>query len=92
MEKIYKPKEFASMLGVSVITLQRWDNDGKLVAHRNPKGRRYYTESQYREYMGISQENKVGKTILYARVSNQSQKKDLENQVEFLRIFANAKG
>ncbi|WP_416829686.1 IS607 family transposase, partial [Ectobacillus polymachus] len=41
---------------------------------------------------GISQENKVGKTILYARVSNQSQKKDLENQVEFLRIFANAKG
>ena len=28
MEKIYKLKEFASMLGVSVITLQRWDNEG----------------------------------------------------------------
>lgn len=92
MEKIYKPKEFASMLGVSVLTLQRWDNDGKLNAYRNPKGRRYYTETQYREYIGIPKENKVGKTIIYARVSNQSQKDDLQNQIEFLKQFANAKG
>ena len=92
MEKIYKPKEFASMLGVSVITLQRWDNEGNLVAYRNPKGRRYYTATQYREYIGIQEENKVGKTVIYARVSNQNQKKELENQIEFLRTFANAKG
>ncbi|MBM7652024.1 putative site-specific integrase-resolvase [Neobacillus cucumis] len=63
------------MLGVSVITLQRWDNEGKLVAYRNPKGRRYYTETQYLEYRGIPKENKVGKTIIYARVSNRNQKK-----------------
>lgn len=92
MEKIYKPKEFASMLGVSVLTLQRWDNEGKLIAYRNPKGRRYYKETQYREYMGFQHENKVGKTIIYARVTNQGQKNDLVNQIEFLRIFANAKG
>jgi putative resolvase len=75
MEKIYKSKEFAPMLGVSVISLQRWDNEDKLEAHRNPKGRGYYNETQYREYMGIPKENKVGKTILYSRVSNQSQRK-----------------
>jgi putative resolvase len=92
MEKIYKPKEFASMLGVAVITLQRWDKEGKLIAYRNPKGRRYYTETQYREYLGIPKENKVGKTIIYARVSNQGQKDDLVNQVEFLKQFANARG
>lgn len=92
MEKIYKPKEFASMLDLSVITLQRWDNEGKLIAYRNPKGRRYYTETKYREYRGIPKENKVGKTVIYARVSNQNQKKDLLNQIEFLRNFANAKG
>lgn len=40
MEKIYKPKEFAYMLGVSVVTLQRWDKVGKLIAYRNPKGKR----------------------------------------------------
>lgn len=56
MEKIYKPKEFALMVGVTVQTLQRWDKEGKLKAYRNPKGRRYYTDSQYREFRGISQE------------------------------------
>ncbi|HWL26497.1 MAG TPA: IS607 family transposase [Ureibacillus sp.] len=92
MEKIYKPKEFASMLGISVITLQRWDKEGKFIAYRNPKGRRYYTETQYREYMGISKENQVGKTVIYGRVSNKGQKDDLVNQIEFLKEFANAKG
>ena len=72
MKKIYKPKEFAAMLGVSVITIQRWDNEGKLISYRNPKGRRYDTATQYREYMGIPEENKVGKTVIYARVSNQN--------------------
>lgn len=49
---IYKPHEFAEMLGISVKTLQRWDNDRKLVAFRNPSNRRYYTHSQYVDYIG----------------------------------------
>ena len=54
--KQYKPKEFSEMLNVSVKKLQRWDNQGVLTAYRNPKGRRYYTEEQYKEYMGIQEE------------------------------------
>ena len=55
--KQYKPKEFSEMLlNVSVKTLRRWDNQGVLTAYRNPKGRRYYTEEQYKEYMGIQEE------------------------------------
>lgn len=42
--------------------------------------------------MGIQEENKVGKTVIYARVSNRGQKDDLENQIEFLKTFANARG
>ena len=34
--EMYKPNEFAEMLGVSVETLQRWYNNGKLKAFRNP--------------------------------------------------------
>ncbi|MGG1149498.1 IS607 family transposase [Bacillus wiedmannii] len=90
--KQYKPKEFSEMLNVVVKTLQRWDNQGVLTAYRNPKGRRYYTEEQYKEYMGIQEENKVGKVVSYTRVSNPGQKDDLENQVEFLKTFANARG
>lgn len=48
---IYKPKDFAKLIGVSVRTLQRWDVDGVLVAYRTPKNRRYYTHLQYEEYM-----------------------------------------
>ena len=29
MDRCIKPKEFAKLVGVTVKTLQRWDNDGK---------------------------------------------------------------
>jgi len=90
---IYKPQEFAEMIGVSVRTLQRWDNDKKLIAFRNPSDRRYYTHHQYVEYMGkIVQDKDIRKTIIYTRVSSSGQKDDLKNQVVFLKEFANAKG
>ena len=52
IDKIYKPKEFAELIGVSVKTLQRWDKKGLLVAYRTPTNRRYYTHEQYLEYIG----------------------------------------
>ena len=88
---VYKPGEFAEMLGVSVKTLQRWDVDGKLKAYRSPSNRRYYTYKQYLDYMGDG-DSKNGKVVIYARVSSAGQKDDLKNQVEFLKQYANAKG
>ena len=55
--KIYKPKEFAKLLGVSVRTLQRWDKKGLLVAYRTPTDRRYYTYEQYLEYINRGMNN-----------------------------------
>lgn len=93
MKQNYKPKDFSKMIGVSVSTLQRWDNEGTLKAFRTPKDRRFYTHEQYLEYMGESfkEENKK-KVFIYARVSNASQKDDLKNQIEFLKTYANSKG
>jgi transposon, resolvase len=88
---IYKPKDFAKMLNVSVKTLQRWDNENTLKAYRNPKGRRYYTHEQYLTFTGAS--SKIDKKIvIYTRVSTNNQKDDLNNQVEFLKNYANSKG
>lgn len=87
----YKPQEFAEMIGISVKTLQRWDKEGKLKAYRTPTDRRYYTHKQYVDYMGDSN-SKNGKTVIYTRVSTSNQKDDLNNQVEFLKQFANARG
>ncbi len=87
----YKPKEFAEIIGVSVKTLQRWDRDGILKTYRTSKDRRYYTDKQYAEYTGKKELNS-GKTVIYARVSGNNQKDDLNNQIEFLKQYANAKG
>ena len=88
----YKPKDFAELLGMSVKTLQRWDRDGILKANRTPTDRRYYTYDQYLQFKGIQTENDIRDTVIYARVSTRNQKDDLQNQVEFLKQFCNAKG
>ena len=88
----YKPKDFAELLGVSVKTLQRWDRDGILKANRTPTDRRYYTYDQYLQFKGIQTEDDIRDTVIYARVSIRNQKDDLQNQVEFLKQFCNAKG
>lgn len=92
LNKHYKPKEFAELLNVSVITLQRWDNGGKLKAFRSPTNRRYYTYEQYLEYKGVYKKEDNRKIVIYTRVSTSNQKDALRNQVEFLRQYANAKG
>jgi predicted site-specific integrase-resolvase len=86
-----KPQEMANKIGVTVTTLQRWDRSGKLVANRTPTNRRYYTEEQLNEYLGIKKDN-PRKNVAYARVSNFGQKDDLKNQIEFLRNYVNGKG
>lgn len=47
--------EAAKLLGVSVKTLQRWDDDGVFKALRNPKNQRYYTDEQIENY--VSKQN-----------------------------------
>ena len=53
MKKIYKPKEFSELINRSVNTLQRWDRDGVLIAHRTLTNRRYYTLEDYNKVMGV---------------------------------------
>lgn len=55
-------------------------------------GTRFYSESQLKKYLGEIDETIVKKNYVYARVSNQNQKDDLENQVEFLKTYCNSKG
>ena len=86
------PKEFANRIGVSVKTLQRWDVSEKLIAHRTPTNRRFYTEDQYNKVMNIVENDDTRKNVIYARVSSAGQKDDLKNQVEFLKTYCNANG
>lgn len=69
--------EAAKFYGVSVVTLRRWEREGKLFAHCRTLGnhRRY----KIRE----SAKLRVG----YARVSSHDQKSDLTTQAAFLKPF-----
>ena len=90
--EVYKPKDVSKLFNVTVRTLQKWDKAGKFVAKRTPTtNQRYYTQEQINEYFG--RKNRLSDHIvIYARVSSNGQKPDLESQVEFLRQYANAKG
>ena len=88
----YKPKEFAELLNVTVKTLQRWDREKTLVANRTPTNRRYYTYDQYLQFKGIGRDADSRKIVIYTRVSTRNQTDDLENQVNFLQTYVNAKG
>ena len=56
--EIYKPNEFAKKIGVTVLTLQRWDNSGVLKANRTPTNRRCYTDEHLQKYHGLSPNSK----------------------------------
>ena len=87
MNKTYSPKEFGQLIGRTTNTLQKWDREGKLKAHRSPvTNRRYYTHDQYLQYRGLVAPEQ-GFTIVYSRVSGVAQKPDLANQVKALETY-----
>lgn len=88
----YKIHEVAKKLGVTVKTLQRWDNSGVFKARRTPTNHRYYTDEDILKYQGLSLDKPKRKSVAYVRVSSQGQNSDLKPQIEFIRNFVNARG
>jgi putative resolvase len=87
MDNVYSPKEFGKLIGRTTNTLQKWDREGKLTAHRSPTtNRRYYTHNQYLAYRGVVAKQQ-GLTLVYSRVSGVAQKPDLANQVYALETY-----
>ena len=83
----------AKELGVSVKTVRRWADAGKLRFERTPTGhRRFYLADikkiTPRDFRPL--EERI--TINYARVSSHDQKDDLTRQVQVLEAFSGANG
>lgn len=91
MVHTYSPKQFGQLIGKSVATLQRWDREGILTAHRSPTNRRYYTHDQYLTYIGVVAKPE-GRVVLYARVSTRNQRPDVLNQVAALEQYCQHHG
>src|SRR2546423_10671030 len=88
MKSTYSPQEFGQLIGRKTKTLQKWDREGKLKAHRSPTtNRRYYTHDQYLQYRGFVAPDQ-GLTIAYTRVAGLAQKPDLAHQIKALETYS----
>ncbi len=81
----YPPRVCGKMVGRTVSTLQRWDREGTLKAHRTPTNRRYYTHEDYLRVLRRTPAER--RSVTYARVSSPGQKVDLANQHTALEQF-----
>lgn len=83
----------AEILGVSVKTVRRWADSGKLRSTRNPSGHRRF---EYAHLQLIKQGTQIEKdervTVNYARVSSYDQKKDLVRQIQLLESYCACHG
>ena len=86
------PHEFAKRLGVSVKTLHRWDESGKIKAKRTPSNHRYYTEDDIAVAKGLQPMPSLRQVIVYCRVSSPKQKQELKNQQSSMEQFCLARG
>jgi len=91
MSKLVSIGEAARVMGVSPITLRRWEASGKLVPERTPGGTRRYDLMQLKPELFLS-EAKGRKTVAYARVSSHDHRADLERQKQVLEMYCAAQG
>ena len=91
MNKFSGIGEAARLMGVSVMTLRRWEREGKLIPERTLGRQRRYDLTKLRPRTFPNQET-IRKTIAYARVSSHDQKADLERQKQMLGMYCAANG
>lgn len=81
----------AKTLGVSIMTMRRWDASGKITSERSAGGQRRYDLMKLRPE-SFRTPVVERKTIAYARVSSHDQKADLERQKQVLELYCAAQG
>lgn len=81
----------AKELGVSPLTLRRWEKAGKIKSERTLKGHRRYDLTSLSGYAKKA-ERSSHTTLIYARVSSHDQKSDLERQKKLLESFCASNG
>jgi len=91
-ERLYRTREVAEILNISVSGVKKWIKEGKIRAIR--VGRFWMIpESEVRRLLSGVKPSEV-RAVIYARVSSHKQKKDgnLDRQIERLRSYCSAKG
>ena len=91
MSKLYSIGEAAEKLGISIITLRRWDKKGQINTINTPGGHRRIEESEINRLLGKAERKAdKGNAYLYCRVSTKKQADsgNLERQEDRLIAYA----
>lgn len=93
MKKLVSISVAAKALGVTPLTLRRWDESGRLKPDSvTSGGRRRYDLARLQPELYRAQISEARKTVAYARVSSHDQKPDLERQAQVLEGYCSAQG
>jgi len=92
MKKYLTISEASVILGVSVITMRRWDRESKLKPHHRTFGnhRRYSLSEILFVLSPTEAEKRIN--VCYSRVSSHDQKEDLVRQSQILQQHTNSLG
>lgn len=91
MDRFLNIGQAAKLCGVSVKTLRRWEQSGKITPIYTAGGHRRYELAQLRPNFQATLLD-TRKTIAYARVSSHDQKDDLERQKQVLELYCASQG
>jgi excisionase family DNA binding protein len=87
MNNLITIREASDLLGVSIKTLRRWEQQGKISSIRTPGGHRRYRRQD------ILQSGQANPLIIgYARVNRPEQKPQLDIQIKALEDFCHQQG
>ena len=81
-----KLSQYAKKVGVTYRTAYRWWQNGDIKGYQLPSGTIVVTEGEER------QESRTGQVVIYARVSSNAHRANLERQAERLEDYCAAKG
>lgn len=84
-----KANEVLKVLRVTRPTLTSYVKNGRIKVRKLPNGYYDYDEDSVLKLAGITTERK---SVIYARVSTQKQKNDLQNQIDTVMQFTNKNG
>jgi len=87
MDNLITIREASGLLGVSIKTLRRWEQQGKISSIRTPGGHR-----RYRRQDILQSVQSTPFIIGYARVNRPEQKQQLEDQIKALEDFCHQQG
>ena len=84
-----KSKQVLKILKVTRPTLTKYVKNGRIKVKEMPNGFYEYNDDDVFKTANISPSRKC---VIYARVSTQKQKRDLQNQIDVIREYANKNG